>query len=100
MSVGYAMSPFVTVPFALVVNSCGYSPNAMRPGSTSTNTGRILRNPAKIVPAFAWPSSLADSTRCTITWSVHQYQMPRIGAPRKMPVHGNSGWLAGFIMLK
>ena len=53
ISVGYAMSPLVTVPFALVVNSCGYSAKAMRPGSTSTNTGRILRNPAKIVPAFA-----------------------------------------------
>src|SRR3989442_4897629 len=49
------------------------------PGSTSRNTGRIFRNPAKIVPAFAWPSSRAESTRCTITWSVHQYQMPRIG---------------------
>ena len=41
-----------------------------------------------------------DSTRCTITWSVHQYQMPRIGAPKKMPVHGKSGSLAGLIMWK
>ncbi len=23
-----------------------------------------------------------------MTWSVHQYHMPRIGAPKKMPVHG------------
>ena len=72
----------------------------MSPGSTSTNTGSIFRKPAKIVPALAWPSSLAESTRWTITWSVHQYQIPRIGAPRKIPVQGNSGWSMGFIMLK
>jgi hypothetical protein len=49
---------------------------------------------------LAWPSSFAASARWTITWSVHQYQIPRIGAPRKMPVHGKSGWLDGFIMWK
>ena len=38
----------------------------------------------------------AASTRCTMCWSVHQYQMPRIGAPNTMPVHGKSGWLIGF----
>src|SRR5881394_1107509 len=32
----------------------------MMPGSTSINTGRILRKPAKIVPALACPSSRAE----------------------------------------
>ncbi len=63
-------------------------------------TGKILRKPAKIVPAFAWPSSRAESTRWTMTWSVHQYQMPRIGAPKKMPVQGKLESDAGLIMWK
>ena len=100
MSVGNAMSPFVTWPAALNVNRSRYSAYAMSPGITSRNTGRIFRKPAKIVPALAWPSSFAESTRCTITWSVHQYQIPRIGAPRKIPVHGKSGSLIGLIMWK
>src|SRR5713226_3178471 len=32
----------------------------MMPGRTSMKTGRIFRNPAKIVPALAWPSSRAE----------------------------------------
>ena len=27
-------------------------------------------------------------TRCTMNWSVHQYQIPRIGAPNIIPVQG------------
>ena len=38
----------------------------------------------------------AASTRCTMCWSVHQYQIPRIGAPKTMPVHGKSLWFDGF----
>src|SRR5580765_1833071 len=94
---GYAMSPLVTFP-PTTLNNFGYSPKAIIPGSTSTNTGNTFKNPAKIVPALACPSSFADSTRCTITWSVHQYQMPKIGAPRKIPVHGYDGSDIGLIM--
>ena len=39
---------------------------------------------------------LAASVRWTIIWSVHQYQTPRIGAPNRTPVHGNSGWFIAF----
>src|SRR5258708_1032379 len=50
-------------------------------------TGRIFRKPAKIVAALACPSLLAESTRCTITWSAHQYHRPTMGAPKKIPAH-------------
>ena len=30
-----------------------------------------------------------------MNWSVHQYQTPRMGAPKRIPVQGNEGWLAG-----
>ena len=63
-------------------------------------TGRILSAPASSAPARAWLSFFAPSTRCTIIWSVHQYQMPRIGAPKKMPVHGNAASVDGLIMWK
>src|SRR5258708_21469614 len=33
---------------------------SMMPGRTSMKTGRILRKPAKMVPALAWPSSRAE----------------------------------------
>jgi hypothetical protein len=31
-----------------------------------------------------------------MNWSVHQYQTPRIGAPKRIPVQGKFGSLAGF----
>src|SRR5947199_6748367 len=68
-----------------------YNAEAMIPGSTKMNTGRIFRNPAKMVPVRAALTFLAASTRCTICWSVHQYQTPRIGAPNTMPVQGKLG---------
>ena len=64
------------------------------------NSGRSLRNPPKIVPRRAWSTFVADSTRCTMNWSVHQYQTPRIGAPKRMPVQGKSGSDIGFQRLK
>src|SRR5439155_16804946 len=68
-----------------------YTAAAMIPGNTKMNTGRIFRNPAKIVPVRAALTFLAASTRCTICWSVHQYQTPRIGEPNTMPVQGKLG---------
>src|SRR5690242_740628 len=87
-SVGNAVSPAWC--------TSAYNALAMTPGSTKMNTGRIFRNPAPIVPFLASETFLAASTRCTMCWSVHQYQMPRIGAPNTMPVHGKLGWLIGF----
>ena len=49
------------------------------PGSTKRKTGRILRNPQNNGPSRAFLSSRAASTRCTIVWSQHQYQMPITG---------------------
>src|ERR1051325_8367635 len=73
-----------------------YNALAMTPGSTKMNTGRIFRNPAPIVPFLASETFLAASTRCTMCWSVHQYQVPRSGAPNTIAAHGNSGWFLGF----
>ena len=50
----YALSP-VTSPFERLY--------AMTPGRTRMNTGRILRNPAKMAPLRAWSRSLALKTR-------------------------------------
>ena len=49
------------------------------PGNTKRNTGRILRNAQNNGPSRAFFVSLAASTRCTIVWSQHQYQMPITG---------------------
>ena len=38
----------------------------------------------------------AESTRWTMNWSVHQYQTPTTGRPKRMPVHGKFGSDAGF----
>lgn len=35
-----------------------------------------------------------------MNWSVHQYHTPRIGAPKRIPVHGKLGSVAGFHMSK
>ena len=48
---------------------------AAMPGNTRRNSGRNLRREARTQPALAWLMFLADSVRCTITWSAHQYQM-------------------------
>ena len=72
----------------------------MTPGMTKMNTGSTFRKPPKMVPRRASSSLAADSTRWTMNWSVHQYQTPRIGAPKRMPVHGKSGSDIGFHMSK
>ena len=43
------------------------------------NIGRILMKPVNSGPIRAWFSSLAASTRWTITWSQHQYHSPITG---------------------
>ena len=68
----------------------------MTPGITNMNSGSSFRYPAKMVPARACSWSWAASTRCTMNWSVHQYQIPRIGAPNRIPVQGKSGSDIGF----
>ena len=42
-------------------------------------TGRILRSPANSAPRWASFSVREPSTRWTMVWSVHQYQIPRMG---------------------
>ena len=69
------------------------SASARTPGKTKRNSGSCLSHAAKMVPRRALSMPLAASTRCTMNWSVHQYQTARMGAPNRMPVHGNSGWL-------
>jgi hypothetical protein len=49
------------------------------PGKTRMKTGRIFRAPAKSGPSWASFWERAPRTRWTMVWSVHQYQMPRIG---------------------
>ena len=53
------------------------------------NTGRILRNPAKIAPLRALFRSFAASALWTMCWSVHQYQKPIIAAPKNTLIPGN-----------
>src|SRR5690554_6755574 len=43
--------------------------------------------------------SRPESTRCSINWSVHQYQKPIMADPRITPVHGKSGSLGDRIRL-
>src|SRR5436309_9900604 len=88
-SAGYAASPEPE-------RTSAYNAEAIIPGNTKMNTGRIFRKPAKMVPRRAAVTFFAASTRCTMCWSVHQYHTPRIGAPNTTPVQGKSGWLAGF----
>ncbi len=64
------------------------------------NSGSSLRKPPKIVPRRASSMPCADSTRWTMNWSVHQYQTPRIGAPKRIPVQGKLGCDAGSHMSK
>src|SRR5438128_356014 len=68
-----------------------YKAAAMTPGNTKMNTGRIFKNPAKMVRVRGALTFFAASTRCTMCWSVHQYHTPRIGAPNTMPVQGKLG---------
>ena len=64
------------------------SASAIMPGMMKMNTGRSFRNAAKIVPRRASRSFGAPRARCTMYWSVHQYQRPMIGAQNSMPSHG------------
>ncbi len=60
----------------------------MTPGSTKKNTGQIFRNAQKSGPNRACFSFLAASTRWTMVWSQHQYQMPRTGYPSRTEYQG------------
>ena len=51
-------------------------------------TGSSLSIPAKMLPRRASVSFRAPRARCTMYWSVHQYQRPMIGAQRSIPGHG------------
>ena len=42
-------------------------------------TGQTFRNAPQIAPRLAACSDFADRVRCTMYWSVHQYQMPATG---------------------
>ena len=49
---------------------------AIMPGIRKRKTGVILRNAPKMAPRRACFWSRPESTRCTMNWSVHQYQKP------------------------
>ena len=76
------------------------SASARTPGSTNRNSGSCFSQAPRMVPRRAFRIPFAASTRCTMNWSVHQYQTARIGAPKRMPVQGNSGWLMSRHRLK
>ena len=58
------------------------------PGMMKMKTGSSFSSEAKIVPRRASRSLGAPSVRCTMYWSVHQYQRPMIGAQNSIPSHG------------
>ena len=58
-------------------------------------TGQTLRKPPQMAPRRASVSDLAASIRCTMYWSVHQYQTPMIGEAIMTPSHGNVGSESG-----
>ena len=62
----------------------------MRPGMRKIMTGMTLRAAPQIVPRRAIVRFLAASVRCTMYWSVHQYQIPMIGEAMQMASHGKS----------
>ena len=64
------------------------SASAIMPGMMKMKTGSSLRKAAKIVPRRASVWFGAPSVRCTMYWSVHQYQRPMIGAQNSIPSHG------------
>ena len=64
------------------------SAKQIRPGMMNSGTGSSFRKEAKIEPRRASVSFFAPSARCTMYWSVHQYQRPTIGAQNSMPTHG------------
>src|ERR1035437_1090315 len=57
-------------------------------------TGKSLRNAEKILPSRATFSLGAPRARCTMYWSVHQYQRPMTGAQMAMPNQGK--WLLKY----
>ena len=48
-----------------------------------------------MVPRRAILRLRAASVRCTMYWSVHQYQSPTMGAAKSMPGQGKSGSFQG-----
>ena len=62
------------------------------------NTADSFSHAPQMAPRRAVASSSAASTRCTMYWSVHQYQRPTMGGVSTMPSHGNSGSSSGFHM--
>ena len=61
------------------------------PGNTIIIAGRNFNNPARIEPPCECAKFLADKDRCTITWSVHQYQIEEKVWPKINGIHGISG---------
>ncbi len=55
------------------------------------NSGSCFKYAAKMVPLRAASIDRAESVRCTMNWSVHQYQIPRIVVPKTSPVQGKCG---------
>src|ERR1035441_6768373 len=71
----------------------------MVPGITSRNTGRNFRAVASRDPSWASRSVRAPRTRCTMVWSVHQYQMPRMGNPSCTSYQFRPTLLAGVALV-
>ena len=64
---------------------------AIMPGIRKRKTGSNLRYAPNIVPRRASFWFFPERTRCTINWSVHQYQKPIIEEPTSAPNHGKLG---------
>ena len=74
--------------------------SAMIPGIRNRNTGNNFNTAPKIVPRRPSFIFLAVNARCTMYWSVHQYQIPTIVLVINSEGHGKSGSVAGLHILK
>ena len=77
-------SPLIITPFLL-------NAKAIIPGIRKRNTGSSFRYAPKMAPRRACFISLPERTRCTMYWSVHQYQKPMMEEPISAPSHGYCG---------
>jgi hypothetical protein len=60
------------------------------PGMMKMKTGSSFRNAANNLPRRASRSLGAPRARCTMYWSVHQYQSPMMGAQKSIPSQGHA----------
>src|SRR6056297_31857 len=68
-----------------------FNVRAITPGIKNKNTGKSFNKAPKIVPRLPSLIFFAVKARCTIYWSVHQYQIPVIVLAISSEGQGKSG---------